>query len=170
MRGEQLDISFAAVPPAEPIGVQLREFFSENAVNLDLKSDTKDDVLKELAALLRLEPKSEAMLFKMLKRRETLGSTGVGQGIAIPHCRSLVVNRLQVAFGRKLAGLDFHAIDDKPVRFFFLIVAPPLEVSNQYLPVLGKLAQFAKEPDVPERLARLKSPAELLKLLEDKAI
>jgi hypothetical protein len=55
-----------------------------------------------------------------------------------------VVNRLQVAFGRKLAGIDFHAIDDKPVRFFFLIVAPPLEVSNQYLPVLGKLAQFAK--------------------------
>lgn len=150
--------------------MQLREFFSENAVNLDLKSDTKDDVLKELAALLRLEAKSEAMLFKMLKRRETLGSTGVGQGIAIPHCRSLVVNRLQVAFGRKLAGLDFHAIDDRPVRFFFLIVAPPLEVSNQYLPVLGKLAQFAKEPDVPDRLARLKSPAELLKLLEDKAI
>ena len=150
--------------------MQLREFFSENAVNLDLKSDTKDDVLKELAALLRLEAKSEAMLFKMLKRRETLGSTGVGQGIAIPHCRSLVVNRLQVAFGRKLAGLDFHAIDDKPVRFFFLIVAPPLEVSNQYLPVLGKLAQFAKEADVPDRLARLKSPAELLKLLEDKAI
>ena len=150
--------------------MQLREFFSENAVTLDLKSDTKDDVLKELAALLRLEAKSEAMLFKMLKRRETLGSTGVGQGIAIPHCRSLVVNRLQVAFGRKLAGLDFHAIDDKPVRFFFLIVAPPLEVSNQYLPVLGKLAQFAKEADVPDRLARLKSPAELLKLLEDKAI
>jgi mannitol/fructose-specific phosphotransferase system IIA component (Ntr-type) len=150
--------------------VQLREFFSESAVNLELKSDTKDDVLKELAALLRLEAKSEAMLYKMLKRRETLGSTGVGQGIAIPHCRSLVVNRLQVAFGRKLAGLDFHAIDDKPVRFFFLIVAPPLEVSNQYLPVLGKLAQFAKEPDVPDRLAGLKSPAELLKLLEDKAI
>jgi mannitol/fructose-specific phosphotransferase system IIA component (Ntr-type) len=106
--------------------VQLREFFSESAVNLDLKSETKDDVLKELATLLRLEAKAEAMLVKMLKRRETLGSTGVGQGIAIPHCRSLVVNRLQVAFGRKLAGIDFHAIDDKPVRFFFLIVAPPL--------------------------------------------
>jgi mannitol/fructose-specific phosphotransferase system IIA component (Ntr-type) len=150
--------------------VQLREFFSETAVNLDLKSDTKDDVLRELASLLRLEAKSEAMLFKMLKRRETLGSTGVGQGIAIPHCRSLVVNRLQVAFGRKLAGLDFHAIDDKPVKFFFLIVAPPLEVSNQYLPVLGKLAQFAKEPDVPERLARLSTPGELLRLLEEKAM
>ena len=150
--------------------MQLREFFSESAVSLDLKSETKDDAIKELAALLRLDPKPEAMLIKMLKRRETLGSTGVGQGIAIPHCRSLVVNRLQVAFGRKLAGVDFNAIDDKPVRFFFLIVAPPLEVSNQYLPVLGKLAQFAKEPDVPERLAGLRAPGDLLKLLEEKAI
>ena len=48
--------------------------------------------------------------------------------------------------------MDFKAIDEKPVKFFFLIVAPPLEVSNQYLPVLGKIAQFSKEPDVPERL------------------
>jgi len=150
--------------------VQLREFFSEEAINLDLKANTKDEVLKELAGLLKLDEKSNGMLFKMLKRRETLGSTGVGQGIAIPHCRSLVVNRLRVAFGRKLAGIDFKAIDDRPVHYFFLIVAPPLEVSNQYLPVLGKLAQFAKEPDVPERLAKLKAPAELLELLEEKAI
>jgi mannitol/fructose-specific phosphotransferase system IIA component (Ntr-type) len=150
--------------------VQLREFFSEDAVSLALASTAKDDVLKELAALLKLDPKAEAMLFKMLKRRETLGSTGVGQGIAIPHCRSLVVNRLRVAFGRKLEGIDFKAIDDKPVHYFFLIVAPPLEVSNQYLPVLGKLAQFAKEPDVPERLAKLKTPQDLIRLLEEKAI
>ena len=150
--------------------MQLREFFSEDAINLHLKSTTKDAVLKELAGLLKLDDKSEAMLSKMLKRRETLGSTGIGQSIAIPHCRSLVVTRLRVAFGRKLEGIDFKAIDDKPVHYFFLIVAPPLEVSNQYLPVLGKLAQFAKEPDVPERLAKLNSPREFLQLLEEKSI
>ena len=81
-----------------------------------------------------------------------------------------MVNRLRVAFGRKLEGIDFRAIDDKPVHYLFLIVAPPLEVSNQYLPVLGKIAQFAKESDVPDRLAKLKSPKEFLKLLEDKNI
>ena len=150
--------------------MQLREFFSEDAINLHLKSTSKDAVLKELAGLLKLDEKSEAMLSKMLKRRETLGSTGIGQSIAIPHCRSLVVARLRVAFGRKLEGVDFKAIDDKPVHYFFLIVAPPLEVSNQYLPVLGKLAQFAKEPDVPERLAKLNSPKEFLGLLEEKSI
>jgi mannitol/fructose-specific phosphotransferase system IIA component (Ntr-type) len=148
----------------------LREFFSEDAIDLDLKGETKDEILKELIGLLRLDEKSEATLFKMLKRRENLGSTGIGRGIAIPHCRSLVVNRLRVAFGRKASGVDFGAIDEKPVKFFFLIVAPPLEVSNQYLPVLGKIAQFSKEPDVPERLMELKEPAEFLKLLEEKGV
>jgi PTS system nitrogen regulatory IIA component len=104
----------------------------------------------------------------MLKRRENLGSTGIGRGIAIPHCRSLVVSRLRVAFGRKPDGLDFRAIDEKPVYNFFLIVAPPLEVSNQYLPVLGKIAQFAKESDTPDRLAKLQTPDEFMELLDAK--
>jgi nitrogen PTS system EIIA component len=148
--------------------MELREFFSEDAVELNLQASTKDDVLKELIALLRLDDKNEAMLFKMLKRRENLGSTGIGRNIAIPHCRSLVVTRLRVAFGRRAAGVDFRAIDDKPVKFFFLIVAPPLEVSNQYLPVLGKIAQFSKEPDVPDRLLALQSPVEFMELLKEK--
>jgi PTS system nitrogen regulatory IIA component len=150
--------------------MRLKDFFSPDAVSLHLEGDTKDDVLKELIALLGLDEKSDAMLFKMLKRRENLGSTGIGRGIAIPHCRSLVVNRLRVAFGRKPDGMDFRAIDDKPVYNFFLIVAPPLEVSNQYLPVLGKIAQFAKEPDVPERLAKLTSADEFMELLDEKSL
>jgi mannitol/fructose-specific phosphotransferase system IIA component (Ntr-type) len=149
--------------------MRLKDFFSADAVALTLEGATKDDVLKELIGLLRLDEKSDAMLFKMLKRRENLGSTGIGRGIAIPHCRSLVVTRLRVAFGRKPEGLDFRAIDEKPVYNFFLIVAPPLEVSNQYLPVLGKIAQFAKEPDIPDRLAKLKTPDEFMHLLESKA-
>ncbi len=148
----------------------LREFFDRSVVDLDLKGETKDEILKELIALLELDEKSEGILFKMLKRRENLGSTGIGHGIAIPHCRSLVVNRLRIAFGRKPDGVDYKAIDDKPVYSFFLIVAPPLEVSNQYLPVLGKIAQFAKEQDVPERLGELKSADDFLALLERKAI
>lgn len=150
--------------------MELREFFSEDAIKLDLDGTTKDDVLKELIGLLGLDEKNEAMLFKMLKRRENLGSTGIGRGIAIPHCRSLVVNKLRVAFGRKRAGLDFRAIDEKPVNFFFLIVAPPLEVSNQYLPVLGKIAQFSKEPDVPERLLGLTAPSQFMDLLKEKGV
>ena len=68
--------------------MELRDFFSEDAIKLELEGTTKDDILKELIGLLGLDDKSEGMLFKMLKRRENLGSTGIGRGIAIPHCRS----------------------------------------------------------------------------------
>ncbi|MDH3734955.1 MAG: PTS sugar transporter subunit IIA [Gemmatimonadota bacterium] len=148
----------------------LRDFFSAETVQLDLAAETKDDALRELVSVFGLDGKSEGILYKMLKRRENLGSTGIGRSIAIPHCRSLVVNRLRVAFGRKMDGLDFKAIDEKPVRYIFLIVAPPLEVSNQYLPVLGKIAQFGKDPDVPDALAALESPEDFLSLLESKGI
>ena len=120
--------------------------------------------------LLDLDEKSQGILFKMLKRRENLGSTGIGRGIAIPHCRSLVVDRLRIAFGRTNQPIEFDAIDDNATRFFFLIVAPPLEVSNQYLPVLGKIAQFAKEADVPDRLASITDPDQFLALLEEKGV
>jgi nitrogen PTS system EIIA component len=149
--------------------MQLRDFFDKEAIDLNVRGESKDDILRELIALLRLDDKSEGILFKMLKRRENLGSTGIGRGIAIPHCRSLVVNRLRVAFGRKPGGVEYNAIDNQPVNNFFLIVAPPLEVSNQYLPVLGKLAQFAKDPEITKMLAQLETSEEFLALLERKA-
>lgn len=146
--------------------MDLRDFFDRNAISLNLKAETKDDALRELVSLLDLEEKNEAILVKMLKRRENLGSTGIGRGIAIPHCRSLVVNKLRVAFGRKSGGIDFNAIDSQPVEFLFLIVAPPLEVSNQYLPVLGRLAQFAKDAENVRALKEVRTPDEFLALLE----
>lgn len=150
--------------------MKLREFFSADAVELDMQAGTKDEALRELVALLGLDEKSEGILIKMLKRRENLGSTGFGGGVAIPHCRSLVVKRLRVAFGRKLDGIAFDALDGEPVRHMFLIVAPPLEVTNpQYLPVLGKIAQFCKDPEVVDRLAGLERVEDFLSLLEEKA-
>jgi nitrogen PTS system EIIA component len=150
--------------------MNLREFLTEDAIQLDLQGESKDDILKELIGLLGVDEKAQGILFKMLKRRENLGSTGIGKGIAIPHCRSLVVNRLRVAFGRKKGGVDFKAIDDQTVHNFFLIVAPPLEVSNQYLPVLGRIAQFAKEADVTARLEQLSTPREFMDLLAEKGV
>jgi mannitol/fructose-specific phosphotransferase system IIA component (Ntr-type) len=149
--------------------MRLRELFTSDVVKLELESDGKDDLLRELIGLLGLDDKSEAILFKTVKRRENLGSTGIGKGIAIPHCRSLVVNRLRLAYGRKPTGVDFNSIDGAPVQNFFLIVAPPLEVSNQYLPVLGKIAQFAKDPEVPGKLLSLGTPEAFLELLDEKA-
>jgi nitrogen PTS system EIIA component len=150
--------------------MNLAEFFSPDTVSLDLQGRSKDEILAELVGLLRLDERSTDTLLRMLQRRETLGSTGVGRGIAIPHCRSLVVNQVRLAYGHHRKGVEYQAIDNRPVFDFFLIVAPPLEVSNQYLPVLGKIAQFAKDADIPERLAGLQTADDFLRLLGEKGV
>ncbi len=148
----------------------LRDFFTADSIALPLAATSPDAVLPALVSLLRLDDRSTETLLRVLRRREELGSTGVGRGIAIPHSRSLVVNRVRLAYGYHASGVAWQALDDRPVHHFFLIVAPPIEVSNQYLPVLGKIATFAKEPDVPDRLSRLASPEEFFRLLQEKGV
>ena len=150
--------------------MNLKDFFSPDALTFNLRGGSKDEILAELVGLLGMDERSTGTLLRIIQRRENLGSTGIGRGIAIPHCRSLVVSRLRLAFGTRKEGVEYQAIDGKPVSHFFLIVAPPLEVSNQYLPVLGKIAQFAKEPDVPDRLGELTSPDDFWRLLEEKGV
>lgn len=150
--------------------MRLRDFFTPGAIDFDLQATDKDSALGELVRLLGVDPRAGDTLLRVLQRRESLGSTGMGRGIAIPHCRSLVANRLRLAYGYSRKGVEFQAIDGKPVHHLFLIVAPPLEISNQYLPVLGRIAQFAKEPDVPDRLAALTRPDDFFQLLEEKGV
>lgn len=150
--------------------MHLNDFFSPDAITLELRGASKDEVLAEMVSLLRMDPRSTGTLLRIVERRERLGSTGIGRGIAIPHCRSLVVNRLRLAFGRHGDGVEYQAIDGQPVYHLFLIVAPPLEISNQYLPVLGRIAQLAKEPDVPDRLSQLRSSNDFRRLLEEKRV
>lgn len=99
-----------------------------------------------------------------------LGSTGFGNGIAIPHCRTLAVNRLRLAFGRHRAGLPWQAIDQQPVHAIFLIVAPPAEMSNQYLPLLGRIAQFVQDPQVPRILRGLDSVEAFWALIDERGV
>ncbi|MGH7468833.1 MAG: PTS sugar transporter subunit IIA [Longimicrobiales bacterium] len=150
--------------------MELGSFLDRSAVRLDLSATSKDEVLRELIHLLQVDEKTNSILFKMLKRRENFGSTGIGRGIASPHCRSLAVSRLRVAYGRHAPGIDYRALDGQPVYNFFLIVAPPNEPTNDYLPVLGKLASFARQPDVPNRLLALAHADDLFRLLDEKAV
>src|SRR5512147_924056 len=98
----------------------LRDFFDPESVALPLRATTADQVLPELVGLLRLDERSSGTLLKVLSRREELGSTGVGRGIAIPHGRSLMVNRVRLAYAHSPAGIAWRALDDRPVHHFFL--------------------------------------------------
>ncbi len=148
--------------------MRLSEFFSPDAIALDLAAIAKADALTAMVDLLHAKGDVTETLRRLLERREQLGSTGVGRGIAIPHCRAAVIPQLRLAYGRIPAGIPYDAIDAQPVHHLFLIVAPPVEVSNLYLPVLGRLAQFAKGADIPQRLAELTTPAEFLALLDER--
>ena len=150
--------------------MRLSDFLDPSAVRPDLAATTRDEALDELTQALGLTGRQAESVGRILRRREQLGSTGMGRGIAIPHARSLAVNRLRLAFGISPNGLEYGAIDGRPVHSIFLIVAPPVEVANQYLPVLGRIAQFAREPGVPERLRLIRSADELFSLFSEKAV
>lgn len=150
--------------------MRLRDFLEPEAIKLELHGTTRDEVFAELVGLLRLGEKQSQTVVRQLLRREVLGSTGFGHGVAIPHCRTLAVSRLRMAFGRHPGGITMEAMDGRPVRIFFLIVAPPMEVSNQYLPVLGRVAQLVREPDSTARLLGISSPDELLRHLDGRGV
>ena len=147
--------------------MRLREFFAPDRIDLDLPATTKAEALGGMVSLLHLDADTAITIRSLLERREHLGSCGVGRGIAIPHCRTAVIPELRLAYGRVKAGVNYDAINGQPVHNLFLIVAPPVEVSNLYLPVLGRLAQFAKGADIPEKLAALTTPDEFLALLDE---
>ena len=148
--------------------MSLHDFFAPESIDLALHAADRPAALAAAVRLLHLDARAEETLLRVLHRREQLGSTGMGRGIAIPHCRSLVVPRLRMAYARLIEPLPWDAIDGKPVHHIFLIVAPPLEVSNQYLPTLGQLAGFAKEPGNLEKLDLVKSAGEFLELFGPK--
>jgi mannitol/fructose-specific phosphotransferase system IIA component (Ntr-type) len=150
--------------------MRVRDFLDADAVNLELRGTTQEEVLAELVSLLRLGDKASETVLRQLLKREAMGTTGFGNGIAIPHCRTLAASRLRVAFGRHVQGVNFTAVDGKPVHAFFLIVAPTMEVSNQYLPILGRLAQVLHDPGVPERLRTIGTVDELFTLIDAKGL
>ncbi len=145
--------------------MRLSDFLASSSVELDLVARDRDAVLEAMVTLLGLGERPRATLLRLLARRELLGSTGVGRGIAIPHCRSLVVPRVRLAYGRLASPLAWSAPDAEPVRHIFLIVAPPVEVSNQYLPTLGRLAQLARQPAFRATLDRAKTAEDVVAAL-----
>ena len=136
-------------------------------INLDLKATTKEAVIEELVQMLRLSGPASKTLVATLLTREYLGSTGVGNGIAIPHCRSLVVSRVRVVVARSKRGVSFKSIDKKRARLFFLVVAPPVGDPSDYLIVLGQIAQVAKKLAKDKRLPKVKTAHELIDLIKE---
>ncbi|HHF57929.1 MAG TPA: PTS sugar transporter subunit IIA [candidate division WOR-3 bacterium] len=123
----------------------LEQLLKEERVILDLKSKDKESVLEELLEPLNLPEERKKLVLEALKKRESIGSTGIGKGIAIPHTRSVVLDDVYLVVGRSKEGVDFQALDGKPVHLFFLLCAPPQDPGTRYLITLGMIANIARK-------------------------
>ncbi|OPX18319.1 hypothetical protein BXT86_01895 [candidate division WOR-3 bacterium 4484_100] len=146
--------------------MNLSSLLSKKRINLSLKPGKKEAVIRELVYSIKKGEDAELIISTLLKREE-LGSTGIGKGIAIPHCRSLAVEKLEIAVGRTLKPINFKSIDKKPVSLIFLIIAPPQDPGNQYLITLGKIVQIAKEITKKNLIQKPKTPEEFISLIND---
>ncbi|MGB9699380.1 MAG: PTS sugar transporter subunit IIA [Thermodesulfobacteriota bacterium] len=138
----------------------------------DLSSTTKEGVLRELVrAITKVEKQiNEDHLLEILLERESLGSTGIGDGVAIPHGKTNEVDRLIASFGRSLAGTNFDALDGKPTHLFFLLVAPE-NSAGIHLQALAKISRLMKDHLFRKRLLEVNSAEEIYTLFaeEDKS-
>ncbi|MBN2380236.1 PTS sugar transporter subunit IIA [candidate division WOR-3 bacterium] len=146
--------------------MNLYSLLKPERINLDLASRKKQEVLRELVGAIRKNEDADLLVSTLLKR-EDLGSTGIGKGVAIPHGRSLVVDKLELVVGRSKEGVSFDAIDKKPVHLFFLIVAPPQDPGNQYLIILGRVAVVCQELLKRKAYEKPETPEEFIKLVKE---
>lgn len=148
---------------------EMEKYFDEQLFIPDLQSVNKSDVLEELVKPLveKGAVKNSHIILETLKKRETLGSTGIGKGVAVPHCRTLSVPDVSIVVGISNKGVDFDAIDGKKADLFFLIVAPPQDKSNLYLPILGKIVELVRVNSTRKALMGAQSFDEFIGILKE---
>ncbi|MGC8894937.1 MAG: PTS sugar transporter subunit IIA [candidate division WOR-3 bacterium] len=143
----------------------LDKLLSVDRIILDMKAGNKDEALKELLEKAQLPEDKEAVVLDALKKRESIGSTGIGKGIAIPHTRSIVLDKVYLVVGRSKKGVNFDALDDRPVHLFFLLCAPPQDIGTTYLVLLGKIAQIARKLTKSQDYMDINDPEEFRQYL-----
>jgi len=147
--------------------VKITDHLSKDLICLDLKSNSKDEVLKELSGLIG-ESESitdEAQTYKALNEREKLGSTGIGKNVAIPHAKTDSAERLTIAFGVSRKGIDFESLDGENVNIFF-VFASPLRDSQIYLKVLARISRLIRNEEFRNRLLSVKTPEEIIECID----
>jgi PTS system nitrogen regulatory IIA component len=148
--------------------MKIMEILARDAVILDLGVRTKREVLAEMAAALaKVEPQIEAdRLLEVLLEREALQSTGIGEGVAIPHGKLAGLDRLVATFARSREGIDFESIDGQPTQHFFLLVVPERS-GGQYLKALARISRFFRDAAFRQKLIEGETLDDLIRAIED---
>jgi len=146
--------------------MKIMDYLNEERVIPDLQGTDKPSILRELSSVLvkPCQVTSVEELLQILLEREKLGSTGIGEGIAIPHGRLKKLRGFFVCFGRSLKGVDFDSIDGKPSQIFFLVMAPE-NSAVENLKLLSRIVTLLKESSFKKRLMDAHSQRELFQIL-----
>jgi len=148
--------------------VEVKGYIREELINLDLLSEQKDDAIRELVQLME---NAEGMVdferfLEDVFERERLGTTGIGDGIAIPHARTDAVDQLVIAIGRSARGVEFESLDGKKVKLLFLMGTPRGSVSH-YLKILAQLTRLLKEDTFRDKLLEARDKERVVSLFRE---
>jgi len=148
--------------------MKIMDILARDAVILDLASEGKREVLEELSrSLAAAEPDLDAdRLLQVLLEREKLQSTGIGDGVAIPHGKMAGLSRLVASFARSKGGVDFDSIDGNPTHLFFLLVVPE-HSGGQHLKALARISRFFRDAAFRKALGEAESLDEVLRAIEE---
>lgn len=148
--------------------MKIMEFLDKKAVTVNLKATDKEGTVKELVDLLVKagDIKNKDELVKALLSRESLGSTGIGQGIGIPHAKTSAVKDVVAAFGLSQKGVNFDSLDGEPVYIFFLLIAPE-ESAGPHLKALARISRMLKDKYFRELLRKAKDDKEVIRIIQE---
>lgn len=148
--------------------MKLSKFSEENLVSFSLSSSDKDGIIEELVEMVSQSNmvKDKDQLLNDVKERENLVTTGVGYGVAFPHAKTSAVKGIVIGFGRCSEGIDFDAMDHKPVSLFFLIAAPE-DAIGAHLNVMARLSFLMKSEENRKKLMDATSPGDVLALMDN---
>src|SRR4030043_113877 len=148
--------------------MKIIDYLNEEWVTPNLRGTDKVSVLKELSSVLVKEchVTSAEELLQVLLDREKLGSTGIGEGIAIPHGRLKKLKKFFISFGRSLRGVDFDSIDHSPSQLFFLVMAPENSAVDN-LTLLSRIVTLFKRPSFKKRLMEAQTQKELFQIISE---
>lgn len=134
-------------------GVDVTDYIQKDFITLHLRSEAKEGAIRELARLMEGAPAMNDLkgFLEDVFERERLGSTGLGDEIALPHARTDAVNQLIIAIGRSRSGVEYESPDGKKVKLFFLMGTPRGSVSH-YLHILAQLTRLLKQSTLKEKL------------------
>ena len=153
--------------------MRILDILDNDFIISDLTAQNKKDVLQELTSVLVEKRKNieQEPLVEILLEREKLGSTGIGDGIAIPHGKLKELDRIVASFGRSLKGLDFQSMDGKPTFLFFLLVAPE-NSGGVHLKALARISRLFKDVSFRKKLLEARSREDIFQIIteEDKKI